>query len=113
MRARAKRYESRLGVATDAVLYLVPGFIVFLFVPAAVLLAVEDGWSFIDSFYFAFITLTTIGFGDYVAGEWAVFWGAFGLGIAVVEGLLRLLLLSLSLPPLQILLLLLLRLLLL
>ncbi|XP_069986607.1 uncharacterized protein [Penaeus vannamei] len=97
VRARAKRYESRLGVATDAVLYLVPGFIVFLFVPAAVLLAVEDGWSFIDSFYFAFITLTTIGFGDYVAGRqdldhmwiWTykvvmVVWIVFGLGYIVM-----------------------------
>lgn len=97
VRARAKRYESRLGVATDAVLYLVPGFIVFLFVPAAVLLVVEEGWNYLDSFYFAFITLTTIGFGDYVAGRqdldhmwiWTykvvmVVWIVFGLGYIVM-----------------------------
>lgn len=28
-----------------------------------------EGWSFGEGFYFAFITLSTIGFGDYVVGE--------------------------------------------
>jgi hypothetical protein len=28
-----------------------------------------EGWSFREGFYFAFITLSTIGFGDYVVGE--------------------------------------------
>lgn len=29
-----------------------------------------EGWSYMESFYFAFITLSTVGFGDYVIGEW-------------------------------------------
>ncbi|XP_033113056.1 potassium channel subfamily K member 9-like [Anneissia japonica] len=29
----------------------------------------EEGWSFFDGFYFAFITVSTIGFGDLVPGE--------------------------------------------
>lgn len=28
-----------------------------------------EGWSLSEGFYFAFITLSTIGFGDYVVGE--------------------------------------------
>ncbi|KAL6031531.1 hypothetical protein STEG23_017466 [Scotinomys teguina] len=27
-----------------------------------------EGWSYMESFYFAFITLSTVGFGDYVIG---------------------------------------------
>ena len=27
----------------------------------------QEGWSFFDSLYYSFITLSTIGFGDYVA----------------------------------------------
>lgn len=29
-----------------------------------------EGWTFGEGFYFAFITLSTIGFGDYVVGEY-------------------------------------------
>jgi hypothetical protein len=51
----------------DAILFLIPGMALFLVIPAVVFTLLEE-WNFIDSFYFAFITLTTIGFGDYVAG---------------------------------------------
>jgi hypothetical protein len=42
--------------------------VVFLVIPAG-LFAIVEGWHYIDSFYYAFITLTTIGFGDLVAGN--------------------------------------------
>ena len=29
----------------------------------------EATWNFADSFYFAFVTMTTIGFGDYVPAQ--------------------------------------------
>lgn len=41
----------------------------FLLVPAAVFSGLEENWNFLESFYFCFISLTTIGLGDYVPGE--------------------------------------------
>ncbi|XP_032638234.1 LOW QUALITY PROTEIN: potassium channel, subfamily K, member 16-like [Chelonoidis abingdonii] len=48
--------------------FLVMGILVFLCLPSVVFQVVE-GWSYSEGFYFAFITLSTIGFGDYVVGK--------------------------------------------
>ncbi|CAF0829620.1 unnamed protein product [Rotaria sp. Silwood1] len=45
---------------TLLILYLIAGSLLF---------ATWEGWSYIDSAYFSFITFTTIGFGDLVPGE--------------------------------------------
>ncbi len=43
---------------------------VFAYIMAgAVLFSLLEGWSFLEGAYFSFITLTTIGFGDYVPGD--------------------------------------------
>ncbi|KAH1172076.1 hypothetical protein KIL84_007694 [Mauremys mutica] len=48
--------------------FLVMGILVFLCLPSVVF-QVMEGWSYSEGFYFAFITLSTIGFGDYVVDK--------------------------------------------
>jgi len=46
------------AVAVAAAAFLVPGLALLLFAPAAVFAAVES-WSYVDAFYYSFVTLTT------------------------------------------------------
>ncbi|XP_042346628.1 potassium channel subfamily K member 5-like [Plectropomus leopardus] len=73
---RAKRLSQvmiRKGVSVKKVqltctaLFLLWGLIVHLLIPPLVFMSLE-GWSYLEGLYFSFITLTTVGFGDYVAG---------------------------------------------
>ncbi|XP_067876306.1 potassium channel subfamily K member 1-like [Heterodontus francisci] len=41
----------------------------FFFIPAAIFSNLEKEWDFLESIYFCFISLSTIGLGDYVPGE--------------------------------------------
>ncbi|KAG7223363.1 hypothetical protein INR49_015719 [Caranx melampygus] len=52
----------------SAVLSILLGCLLFVAVPILVFQEVE-GWSLLESAYFVVITLTTVGFGDYVAGD--------------------------------------------
>ncbi|XP_049795708.1 open rectifier potassium channel protein 1 [Schistocerca nitens] len=93
------RYHSRTWLVTDTLSYLVPGVVVFIFLPAAIFSFMEDDWDYAMSVYYAFVTLTTIGFGDLVAGQtnmgfqtgWFLLyqimllvWVIFGLGYLVM-----------------------------
>lgn len=53
---------------TSTVLFILFGCLLFVALPAVIFKHIE-GWSTLDSLYFVVITLTTIGFGDFVAGK--------------------------------------------
>uniref|UniRef100_A0A0A9XJ12 Two pore potassium channel protein sup-9 n=1 Tax=Lygus hesperus TaxID=30085 RepID=A0A0A9XJ12_LYGHE len=66
---RAKRY---LGCqhteATEINLMMATGMLSSVIITTgAAMFSRYEGWSYFDSFYYCFVTLTTIGFGDYVA----------------------------------------------
>lgn len=49
-------------------MFFVSGSLLLLVIPP-LLFSYIEGWTVGEGFYFAFITLSTIGFGDYVVGE--------------------------------------------
>lgn len=59
----------RTAASTHFLALLVVMVLCFLVVPAVVFSSIEERWSFLDAFYFCFISLCTIGLGDYVPGE--------------------------------------------
>lgn len=88
---RAKKYySSKVALAINAFTFLLPWFVVFMILPAGIFTMLEN-WTFIEGLYYCFITLSTIGFGDYVAANFdrdyiwiyktgVVLWIIFGLG---------------------------------
>ena len=66
---RAKRYmRCKRTEATEMNLMLATGMLSSAIITTgAAVFSKYEGWSYFDSFYYCFVTLTTIGFGDYVA----------------------------------------------
>ncbi|XP_054081123.1 two pore potassium channel protein sup-9 [Zeugodacus cucurbitae] len=66
---RAKRYmHCTQTEATEMNLMLATGMLSSIIITTgAAVFSRYEGWSYFDSFYYCFVTLTTIGFGDYVA----------------------------------------------
>lgn len=64
--ATTKNYvPHQLGLIAQIILYLIPGIVVFLFLPSLIFSYFEE-WDYSVSLYYSFVTLSTIGFGDYV-----------------------------------------------
>ncbi|XP_072937420.1 uncharacterized protein Ork1 [Epargyreus clarus] len=91
-------FFNNLGMLGQIFLYLIPGFLFFIFLPACIFVVFE-GWDYVAAVYYAFVTLTTIGFGDIVAGTvnngfkygyyftyqiFLIVWITFGLGYIVM-----------------------------
>ncbi|XP_075470717.1 potassium channel subfamily K member 10 isoform X3 [Ascaphus truei] len=51
----------------STILFIVAGCLVFVTIPAVIFIQIE-GWTELESIYFVVVTLTTVGFGDFVAG---------------------------------------------
>ncbi|OAD60870.1 Two pore potassium channel protein sup-9 [Eufriesea mexicana] len=66
---RAKTYlRCKKTEATEMNLMLATGLLSSIIITTgAAVFSRYEGWSYFDSFYYCFVTLTTIGFGDYVA----------------------------------------------
>lgn len=60
--------EQRPAAIVHFILLLVLVILGFFVAPAAVFSALELSWSFLDGIYFCFISLCTIGLGDFVPG---------------------------------------------
>ncbi|KAF4102543.1 potassium channel subfamily K member 5a isoform X1 [Onychostoma macrolepis] len=67
------QYLTKKGVTlrktqfTCTAVFLLWGVLVHLVIPPFVFMS-QEGWTYIEGLYFSFVTLTTIGFGDLVAG---------------------------------------------
>ena len=80
-------------------------FLGFYLSLGALIFSEWESWSFTEGFYFSFITLTTIGFGDYVPGDAVMSVdskdGQYKLVCSVVYLLLGLAVLSMSFNLIQ------------
>lgn len=61
-------FLQRKAQITCTAIFIVWGVLVHLVIPPFVFM-VTEGWDYIEGLYFSFITITTIGFGDFVAGK--------------------------------------------
>ena len=57
----------RIGAAIQCLVLFGGGLVIFITLPAIIFWKIE-GWTYWEAWYYCFITLSTIGFGDFVVG---------------------------------------------
>ncbi|GAB1607466.1 potassium channel subfamily K member 16-like [Argonauta hians] len=57
-----------INKAANMAIIIILGVTLLFVAPAIIFFKVEEDWSILDAIYFCFVTLSTIGFGDYVVG---------------------------------------------
>ncbi|KAK2707138.1 potassium channel subfamily K member 2-like isoform X2 [Artemia franciscana] len=96
-RSRFERWIQRLAVPF---FYFIPGTVLFLVIPSIAFI-ISEKWTFLESIYYGFVTLSTVGFGDMVPGSnqkspylwlqnsFLILWVTFGAGYitAVIEAI--------------------------
>ncbi|CAF0926222.1 unnamed protein product [Brachionus calyciflorus] len=60
--------NKQLFIIFQLIFSIISGTIIFLLLPGVFIMKLES-WSYIDALYYTFVTLFTIGFGDFVAGS--------------------------------------------
>lgn len=61
-----KLFHIKLMHVTVVLLFVV---VFFFVIPAAIYSTLEPNWNYLDAFYYCFISLTTVGLGDYIPGD--------------------------------------------
>lgn len=59
----------KLLTYTHLVLVFALVMVTFFFIPAGIFSYVEESWDYLDGLYYCFISLTTIGLGDFIPGD--------------------------------------------
>lgn len=85
-KARLKHFSK--AVISDIIMYGLVLFTLLVIAGAATFYHHVEGWSWLDSFYFCVITISTVGYGDFtphtVAGKiFTIFYILIGLGLFV------------------------------
>ena len=57
------------GIVGGSLVYHVPNILVFVTLPSIIFYCVETDWTYLDSVYYVFVSLSTVGFGDLVNGH--------------------------------------------
>ena len=60
--------ENALSVTIELVIFIVIGLVFLIIIPTVILNQIEN-WSIFESLYYCLVTLTTVGFGDFVPGN--------------------------------------------